>query len=83
MALTPESALRKDKRTGKDHMQHRHFATVAAILANAPDFTKGNSGNPTRAHRKLCEYFADELAGTNQNFNRGRFLAACGIKETS
>ena len=30
--LTKESALRKDKRSAASPMEHRHFATVAAII---------------------------------------------------
>ena len=81
MPLTQTAAARKDARNAKSEMQHRHFATVAAILANAPDFTKHNSGNPIGAHRQLCRYFADELAETNPRFDRDRFLKACGAQD--
>lgn len=33
--LTAESALRKDRTTSGDP-QHRHFATIARIIANTP-----------------------------------------------
>lgn len=69
MTLTTESALAKDKRTGKAEMQHRHFATVAAIIASLPR-------NPVDRN-SVAEHFADELADTNPKFNRDRFLAAC------
>ena len=77
MALTTESALRKDKTTGKAEMQHRHFSTVAAILA---DLNAENAGVSIGQHRDICEYFADELATTNPRFDRDRFLKACGIE---
>ncbi len=62
--LKPDAALRKDLNTGKDTLQHRHFATIATILRNigADDAT--------------VEAFADELRGTNAKFDRARFLAA-------
>ncbi len=63
--LTEESALRKDRTTGKATMEHRHFATIAAILRNM------------QADRMTCEAWADELTPTNINFNRERFLLAC------
>ena len=66
MALNDTAALRKDRRTGKAEMQHRHLATVAAILVNL------------KADKATCEAWADELAPTNANFDRRRFLAACG-----
>ena len=66
MALTDEAATRKDRTTGKSEMQHRHFATIAAILSNM------------NADRETCERWADELAPTNYKFDRRRFLRACG-----
>lgn len=80
MALTPKSALAKDQRTGKAEMQHRHFATVAAILAGLDKDALGLSDGQ---HLNLCQDFADELAGTNHNFDRDRFLAACGVQEVA
>ncbi len=65
MTLTIESALRKDRTAGKSGMEHRHFATIATILRNM------------QADRMTCETWADELAPTNSNFDRRRFLRAC------
>ncbi|MEO1208426.1 MAG: hypothetical protein AAFX78_02690 [Cyanobacteria bacterium J06638_20] len=67
MTLTTESALAKDKRTGKAQMQHRHFATIAAIIASLP--------KPIRYD--VAEHFAFELRETNPKFDIDRFLAAC------
>ena len=36
MALTPATALRKDRTTGVADMQHRHFTTIAAIIRDMP-----------------------------------------------
>jgi len=64
--LTPESALRKDRTTGKARMEHRHFATIATILCNM------------QADEATCYRWADELAPTNPAFDRWRFVRACG-----
>ena len=64
--LKPETATRKDLRTGKDSLQHRHFATIATCLRNMD------------ADEATCERWADELRPTNPKFDRARFLAACG-----
>ena len=77
MALTPLSALNKDKRTGKDVLQHRHFATIAAILAELG----ADHGVFDNQRKGICEHFADQLADTNPRFDRDRFLAACGVQE--
>lgn len=74
--LTPATALRKDLNTGKATMEHRHFATVAAILKNmrntVPDISED-------MHDTIATEFAHELASTNPKFDRKRFLAACGV----
>lgn len=66
--LNTESALRKDKRTGLwGDMQHRHYATIAAIIASMP--------LPRRL--TVAREFADYLPATNPRFDRTRFLKAC------
>lgn len=67
MALSTEAALRKD-RLGKSSMEHRHFATVAAIIHAIED--EGE-------RQRMAEHFADELRSTNPRFDRKRFIAAC------
>lgn len=79
MALKPEAAARKDK-LGAGYpatLQHRHFAVIADILKDLG----ANHGVFPNQTRSICEHFADELAGTNPNFDRRRFLAACGHGE--
>lgn len=66
--LKPAAALSKDRTTGKSDLQHRHFATIATILVNL------------KANRKTCEAWADELAPCNPQFDRARFLRACGVE---
>ena len=77
MALKPDAALRKD-RLGANYpakLEHRHFAVIAGILKDLGP----NQGVFPNQNQAICEYFADELAGTNANFDRARFLTACGI----
>lgn len=68
MALSTKAAASKDIRTGKSEMQHRHFATVAAILRMLP--------LDTLTQEKVARHFADELGDTNPRFDRTRFLKA-------
>jgi hypothetical protein len=71
MPLTTESALRKDKTSAFAPMQHRHFATIAAIIAAMPE---------TDLNRYCAAMaFANELHKTNPNFDRARFLKACDL----
>lgn len=70
MPLTSEAALRKDRTTGLSPMQHRHFATIATIIAE---------GSSCPIERESVAYmFADRLSETNPNFDRDRFMRACG-----
>jgi enamine deaminase RidA (YjgF/YER057c/UK114 family) len=73
MALTTESALRKDKRSARhskmDAMQHRHFAVIAGIIANIPD---------KEIRFAVTQQFVAALANTNSRFDRARFMRACG-----
>lgn len=68
MALSTKAAARKDIRTGKSEMQHRHFATVAAILRMLP--------LDTHTQEIVVNHFADELADCNPKFDRHRFFKA-------
>lgn len=73
MALSRETALRKDIRTANagnlGPMEHRHFATIAAILRDL------------NADRETCQQWADRLRHTNPRFDRARFLLACAPTE--
>lgn len=83
MALTTESALRKDRTNangGMDTVQHRHFAAIAGILHElTPARDKLSLSRTT--HQYICRLFADRLASSNPRFDRSRFLRACGIEE--
>ena len=73
--LTTESALRKDKTT-EASLEHRHFATIAAIIASMEKIPNQEHGF-IDAREDVAEHFADKLAVTNPNFDRARFLRAC------
>lgn len=66
MPLTETTAFRKDRSTPPTLMQHRHFATIAAIIAKLDDGMKFT----------VARHFADELAKTNPRFDRLRFVNA-------
>lgn len=79
MPLKTASALDKDRRTaGYVEMQHRHFATVAAIIRSMAKVHNQEHGF-IDVRDDVAEHFADELAKTNPRFDRKRFLAACRV----
>lgn len=71
--LSPRAALSKDKsaRSLNAGLQSRHFAQIAAIITRMPDRDQ---------REEVAEHFAAELGYTNANFDRARFLAACGME---
>lgn len=76
MPLKPDAAVRKDK-LGADYpatLQHRHFAVIAGILADLGP----NAGVFNNQRDGIIAHFADALADTNPQFDRKRFIAACG-----
>lgn len=71
MALTKDTAHRKDLNAGIGDMQHRHFATIATIIRETSN----------EAHKQyMAEVFAARLPATNSNFDKRRFLLACGAE---
>jgi hypothetical protein len=73
MPLTPESAARKDRTTAQGaELQHRHFAFIAAVLADCQDLANVGA---------IARRFADACARSNHRFDRRRFMAACGLKD--
>lgn len=71
MALSEKAALNKDTRAGYAKMEHRHFATIAAIIQAIPD---------ADLTFHTADHFAKELARTNPRFDKARFLKACGVE---
>lgn len=75
MALTVESALRKDRTTSAT-LEHRHFAFIASVIEAMPDHAA-----TLRTQKRSCALsFADACARTNPRFDRARFLRACGVE---
>lgn len=70
MALTTDAALRKDRTSANSTMEHRHFATIADIIARYPAKSQRDY---------IAKFFASELSFTNPKFDRARFLRACGV----
>lgn len=65
-------AHKKDLNAGYCAMEHRHFATIAAIIRGIRD-----EGELVGA----AYHFAKHLSQTNPKFDRKRFLAACGVED--
>lgn len=61
-------------------MQRRHFELIAETLKEYGD---AFDGQPIRdaARQGMARMFADKLAATNPQFNRSRFLTACGVED--
>lgn len=77
MPLSKEAARRKDAITGATvKFQHRHFAFIARVVADSWTIFADTEQLETFAGK-----LADSLADTNPNFDRARFLAACGVEE--
>jgi hypothetical protein len=49
-------------------MTRQHFCFIASIIASLPS-----------EREQTARAFADKLAESNGRFDRGRFLAACGV----
>lgn len=73
MALSKTAATRKDVNASYAPMQHRHFATVAKIIRKL--HREGGVSHSMAA--LIADHFAWELAETNANFDKSRFIAAC------
>ena len=54
-------------------MQRRHFELIASIIATLNPISPNANGYK----EALIEHFADNLANTNKNFDRARFITAC------
>lgn len=74
--LTSASALRKDRAAAPPLMQHRHFAFIASVIAEMPS----HAPSLRSARQSAAGAFAQALVGSNPNFDRVRFLRACGIE---
>lgn len=54
--------------------QRCHFEWLAEAVRTSPLYDVDKEREP------LAEHFASALAATNPNFNREKFLAACGVE---
>ena len=54
-------------------MQRRHYNFIAETIREIKD---------AGYRADVAQHFADRLRYTNPNFNRARFLEACGVKDT-
>jgi hypothetical protein len=61
------NAHRKDLTAKTATMEHRHYATIAAIIRDLPEAMKPS----------VALHFARELRATNPRFQADRFYAAC------
>ncbi len=57
-------------------LQRRHFELIAEII-NDMD----SSGDNYAVKCDTARHFAINLRNTNPNFNRARFLKACGVEQ--
>ena len=63
-------------------MTRKDYVLIADTLANLmKDFNNG--GDDTVSLTLVSHELADVLASDNPRFDRGRFLAACGVKEVN
>lgn len=71
MALSTESALRKDKRGDKpDSFQHRHYAALASII-------RGLGAQLGAEDQKIVAWAFARRLESNSNFDLPRFIRAC------
>jgi len=64
-------------------MTKKHFKAIAAAVAQARDEAEpapGEYGDPVAAIDTLAHALADVCRQTNPNFDRARFLSACGVE---
>lgn len=66
--------------------ERRHFEQIAEIIRSAPftEMATSVEGPWTSGQRAtIAQFFARALAATNPNFDRAKFLAACGVDSAS
>lgn len=61
-------------------MQRRHFELIANTLAGTRDTIQGEQFKIV--HDLYARAFATHLQATNPNFNRDKFLRACGVSDS-
>ena len=64
-------------------MQRRHFELIAETIKRArfaPNVSPFQ-GISEKDHELIAREFSQSLHATNPNFNRARFLRACGVED--
>lgn len=61
----------------KANMHRKDYQAIARIIYSMRSEQADRHLSATELLDQLAEDFADELAGTNPNFDRPRFIAAC------
>ena len=56
-----------------------HFAFIAEVIREAAPY--GGDGSDEAFKAAMAARFAYKLKQTNPNFDRSRFMAACGVEE--
>lgn len=59
-------------------MTRKDFQLIADVLKGLSLNWGGHLNDAS--HARVVEDFADKLASTNPNFDRARFLRACGVE---
>jgi hypothetical protein len=60
-------------------MQRRHFEAIADIIREIAEESDTDEAKFQRD--RVARHFASRLRRTNSNFNKERFLRACGVPE--
>ena len=76
--LSTQAALRKDRtQPSGPILQHRHFAFIAAVIANMPT----HAATLRTQKESTARAFAEACAKSNPRFDHARFLRACGVEQ--
>lgn len=63
-------------------MTRKDYALIASVIATEIAVCgDGDDGNGARAICSLAQEMADALRATNPQFDRARFLQACGVTD--
>ena len=66
-------------------MTKQQFEKIAETIKDSSDEDLTFGGEPAgtrkRVYKIFCEKFADSLKTTNPNFDRGKFLKACKLRD--
>lgn len=62
-------------------MTRQHFALIAETIAGFGHYDEEHAEQDARTRSDLAYEFVRALRATNPNFNRDRFLRACGVSD--